>query len=464
MHSVAFHTLANGLRVVTIRRPHLHRSVVSAYVDIGSRHETPRNNGLSHFLEHMLFRGTDRHPTAFAVNDAIERLGGSLAAATHGDYTLYDMGVPPEAVEAACALLGSVFTRPVFSQIDVEKGIVREEILESLDDELCEADADNLSRAQVFGRHPLGYPIVGTLANVQRFTERHLRAHLERYYRAGNIVVAVCSPLAHRTVQRAIEHGFAELPPGPSAPASAARVTQHRARVSLHESAGAQTTVRVAFPTPGSDSPLSRAVDVTMRVLDDGMSTRLHRRICDELGLAYEVSAGAELFRDVGVMEVESNVAHGSVGRVVHEVLGMLADLVETGPSPAELQKVKHRFAFELAAMDDEPRELVDYYATGALWGRGRNIDRRRREVLSLTPDDLRHAARIVFTPSRVNVTTVGSTAHEVHAGLDTALRAFRARVTARPVLITMPEPFRRTLTLRASRPVAALDSAWAPT
>src|SRR6476646_10570390 len=99
MHSVARITLPHGLQVVTIQRPHLHRSVVSTYVDVGSRNETPSTSGLSHFLEHMLFRGTTRYPTAFALNDAIERLGGTLAAATHGDYTLFDMGVPPEAVE-----------------------------------------------------------------------------------------------------------------------------------------------------------------------------------------------------------------------------------------------------------------------------------------------------------------------------------------------------------------------------
>ncbi len=461
MHSVASVTLPSGLQVVTIQRPHLHRSVVSTYVDVGSRHETPRTSGLSHFLEHMLFRGTDRHPSAFALNDAIERLGGTLAAATHGDYTLFDMGVPPAAVENACALLGSVFTRPVFSQIDAEKGIVREEILETLDDDLLEANADNLSRLQVFGEHPLGYPITGTLANIERFTVRDLRSHLARYYRAGNMVVSVCSPLPHRVVQRAIERGFAGLPEGYAAPARAAQVTQQRARVRLHEIAGAQTVVRLAFPTPGSDSPMARSVEVLMRVLDDGMSTRLHRRICDELGLAYEVSAGAELFRDVGVMDVASSVAHGSVGRLIDEVLGMLADLAGAGPSKTELQKAQHRYAFDLAAMDDDPRALADYYATGALWGRSGDIARRRREVLALTPDDLRRAARTIFTPSRLNVTTVGSGNLEVRNAIASALRAFRRAGNSKTRPITMPEPFRRTLTLRVPRRVAALDSVW---
>jgi predicted Zn-dependent peptidase len=175
------------------------------------------------------------------------------------------------------------------------------------------------------------------------------------------------------------------------------------------------------------------------------------------------VSAGAELFRDVGVMDVASSVAHGSVGRLVHEVLQMLSDLVESGPSRAELQKAQHRFAFDLAAMDDDPRGLADYYATGALWGRVRDLAHRRRELLSLTPDDIKRAARVVFAPSRVNVTTVGVADRKVRASIDAALRGFRRRVPWRAVPITVPEPFRRTLTLRVTRPVAALDSAWSP-
>jgi hypothetical protein len=111
--------------------------------------------------------------------------------------------------------------------------------------------------------------------------------------------------------------------------------------------------------------------------------------------------------------------------------------------------------------MDDDPRGLADYYATGALWGRVHDIAHRRREVLSLTTDDLRRAARVVFTPSRVNVTTVGSGDRDVRGGVDSALRAFRRRVNLRAMPITMPEPFRRTLTLRVTRPAAALDSAW---
>jgi predicted Zn-dependent peptidase len=465
MHSVASGRLSNGVRVVTIHRPHLHRTVVSAYIEVGSRHETPRTNGLSHFLEHMLFRGTRRYPTAYALNHAIESLGGTLSAATHGDYTLFDMAVPPTAVEGACGLLGSIFTQPVFSQIDTEKGIVREEILEDLDDDHRDINADNLARRQVFGAHPLGYPITGTLANVERFTERDLRRHLDRYYRGGNMVVSVCSPLPHRHVARAIEKGFADVPPGPRDGPRVARVSQRRARLQRVARAGSQTCVRVAFPTPGEATTMARAVEVLMRVLDDGMSTRLHRRICDELGLAYEVSAGVELFQDVGIMDVASSVAHGSVPRLITEVLSMLGDLALEGPSRAELEKVQNRYAFDLAALDDDPHGLADYYGAASLWNNRMDIEARRREVLALTTDDLRRAARVVFSPMRLNLTTVGTVDDASRRELSEIVRRFRERVgrRARIVVPRPPVKVREPIAVRFGRSQAALDSACSP-
>lgn len=465
MHSVAFGRLANGLRFVTIHRPHLHRTVVSVYIEVGSRHETPRTNGLSHFLEHMLFRGTEQYPTAYALNHAIESLGGTLSAATHGDYTLFDMAVPPPALEAACTLLGSMFTRPAFSQIEVEKGIVREEILENLDDEHREVNADNLARRQVFGRHPLGYPITGTLENVERFTVRDLRRHLDRYYRAGNMVVSVCSPLSHRHVARAIERGFGDLPCGTPPPYRIARVVQRRARFQRVVRAGSQTCVRIAFPTPGDEAPTARAVEVLVRVLDDGMSTRLHRRICDELGLAYEVSAGVELFRDVGVMDIAASVAHESVPRLVSEVLEMLGDLALEGPSRAELEKVQHRYAFDLAALDDDPHGLADYYGTAALWDRRIDVQSRQREVLALTTDQLRRVARVVFSPMRLNLTTVGTVDAATRKALSDAARRFRERV-GRHGNAVLPRPvvrIRESIAVNATRATPWLDSVCSP-
>jgi predicted Zn-dependent peptidase len=462
MHTVASESLPNGLRVVTVQRPHIHSAVICAYAEVGSRHETRATNGLSHFLEHMLFRGTRHLPSAQAINQAIETFGGTLSAATHSDYTLFDMTVPPESVGEACRMMGEIFTRPVFSQIDVEKKIVREEILENLDDDHREMNADNLSRLQVFGRHPLGYPITGTLANVERFDEDDLRQHLARYYRAGNMVVSVCSALPHRHVARAVERGFAALPSGRARPPRVARVTQRRARIGWINNAGSQSTVRLAFPTPGEETRMARAVEMLLRVLDDGMSTRLHRRVCDELGLAYEISAGIELFRDVGVMDVASSVAHGSIVQLIREVLAIVADLALAGPTPAEVEKAQRRCVFDLAALDDDPHALADHYGAATLGNRRADIEARKRDVLALSADDLRRAARVVFSPPRLNLTTLGPADPEVRAALSDALRRFRAQLANRtqlPVAARPPTRVRDRAPTRFARGATVLDS-----
>jgi predicted Zn-dependent peptidase len=408
MHHVEFGSMANKLRTVIIHRPHLHRAVVTAHVGVGSRHETNRTNGLSHFLEHMLFRGTALHKDAPALNEAVERLGGDLLASTHADYTTYELSVPPNAVEQACVVLGAMLSSPTFEDMVVEKSIVREEILEDLDETGRILQVDTLARNYLFAPHPLGMPITGTIANVNAFTERDLRRHHQRYYNASNSCVTVCSPLKTKDVRRAIEKGFAKLSCGEPQTPKPTTVDQERARVRFMRRMSNQTCVRIGFATPGAESKHGRAVELLTRVLHDGMSTRLHRRICDELGLAYEISAGLEQFRDVGVFEIASSVAHESVPQLVRELLAMLAALAIEGPTEDELAKIRHRYECELDAMDDDPHALARDYGAQALWGNRHSLEAVRREVRSLRCVDLARAARLVFTPMRLNVTLVG--------------------------------------------------------
>ena len=159
MHTVLSGHLPNGLRVVTIHRPHLHRVVLTAYVKVGSRHETRRSNGITHFLEHMLFRGTASHPSAAQFNHQIESVGASLNAATHCDFTSFELTVPPDALAEGCVELGRMFTEPELADIDVERGIVREEILEDLDEADKQEVLDRLTPAErIVLQQGLDYP------------------------------------------------------------------------------------------------------------------------------------------------------------------------------------------------------------------------------------------------------------------------------------------------------------------
>src|SRR3954454_19437039 len=127
-------TLDNGLAVTTVALPHLHTAVCALFVKVGSRFESPADNGLSHFVEHMLFRGTERYATSLALNTAVERLGSTLHAETGRDYTLFQLSLEPAHVPAAVDLLGELLTRPRFLDIELERELVLEEINEDYDE------------------------------------------------------------------------------------------------------------------------------------------------------------------------------------------------------------------------------------------------------------------------------------------------------------------------------------------
>jgi len=194
--------LANGLRVVTVETPYLHTATLCLYVRAGSRYETVQSNGLSHFVEHMLFRGSSQFPDSLALNRAIEELGGTLYAETGRDYSLYQIPLNAQDIERGLAILGDLFSTPAFRDIDLERQIILEEILEDLDDRGRNVNVDDLSRAVAWDGHPLGYTITGPLKNVRRFRADDVRRHFERFYGAENMVLCVAGPLSHASVER----------------------------------------------------------------------------------------------------------------------------------------------------------------------------------------------------------------------------------------------------------------------
>ena len=171
--------LSNGLPVVLVPQPDVHRAVASLYLRVGSRYEPPERAGASHLLEHMLYRGTPTLRTSGDVALAFESLGADLDASTSIESGSLAVSMPAENLPPAVHLIADVFRHPTLRELEVEKGIVREEILESLDERGRVIDPDWLMPELVFGSHPLGRPISGTPAELDRLTEALLRTHHE---------------------------------------------------------------------------------------------------------------------------------------------------------------------------------------------------------------------------------------------------------------------------------------------
>ena len=400
--------LGNGLPVVVAPQPHLQRAYVALWARVGSRFETERENGISHFLEHMIYRGTKRVRSAHAVNLSFERLGGSLFASTQVDHGIFSLTLPPESLDEACAAFGEVLSQPAFLDIDIERGIVLEEILEDLDDEGRQVNADNLSRSLIYEEHPLGFTITGSESQVRSFDEAALRRWHERHYTADNAVLAFAGAVDEDVALRLAERDFASLPRGARVASEAPRHAQSKARLKVVDNVSSQTELRICFRAFAEVHPLRPALDVLMRVVDDGMSTRLYHRLCDARGLCYDVSAGFDGYEDDGIVDVAAGVQHRRVARVAREILAMFEELGREGPTADELDKARRRIAWDARAMGDSAEETAAFYADGLLFARFATPEEHVAELTRVTAEEVRLAARELATPDRLNVVAVG--------------------------------------------------------
>jgi len=203
-------TLKNGLRVVSVPLPHHHGAEVLFYVGVGSRHEPPRQAGISHFLEHMLFKGTADYPSGLAMERAFEAVGGSANAATDTETTCFHSRIHPEHLEEGLRLFASMLRRPLFKDLEVERRVILEEALSDFSENGRQINPDNLIAGLLFPRHPLGRPTVGSRPCVARISLAQLQQHHASFYTPANAVLAVAGPIEHGRMLEAAQKCFGD--------------------------------------------------------------------------------------------------------------------------------------------------------------------------------------------------------------------------------------------------------------
>jgi predicted Zn-dependent peptidase len=399
---------SNGLRILAVPMPHVHRSVIEAQIRIGSRFEQPEENGISHFLEHMLYRGTPRYPSAHEQALAFESLGGTLLAATAKDFGSLQIAMPPERFLEMLPLLADVYREPLMSGIEIERGIVHEEILETLDEGGNLIDADDLLGSVAFPGHPLGRPITGSPEQIERFDTTRLKRHHQRFYVGQSTTLVAAGPFDPQLILRELERLFCGIPAG-TRESVAAPGGQSAAAFRFVPHAASQTCLRVGFRAPSFLDPREPATQLLVRVLDDGLSTRLYEHICDRKGLCYDVAAVYEAYEDVGMVDLSAESANERAAEVLQELLSVVRRLRDEGPTQAELDKAKQRHRWQLQMMLDDPEEVASHYAMSELARTEQTPAQRREQLAAVTRDQVMDAARNLFQSSGLNVVAVGA-------------------------------------------------------
>jgi predicted Zn-dependent peptidase len=399
-------TLPSGLRLLTEAMPHVRSVTVGVWLTRGSRHESDAESGVAHFVEHMLFKGTTSR-SARDIAQTVDSIGGQIDAFTAKEYAGYYLKVLDEHLPTAIDLLSDLVLRPAFAPNDItkEQGVILEEI------KMAEDTPDDLVHEmfaqQFWSRHPLGRPILGTVATVESFSAAQLRAYFARTYVASNFVVAAAGHLEHGHVRELIERAFGGVSSG-AGPADTAPpdvfpglVTRHKDIEQSHVCLGTP-----AYPQAHVDR---HALYVLNTVLGGSMSSRLFQHIREERGLAYAVFSNLSTYSDAGMVTIYAGCAAEKVDEVVALALEELRALRETDVPADELQRAKDHLKGSLMLGLESTSSRMAHLARQAIYfGRQLTLDELLASIERVTAADVRRAARDLFHDRGLVATVVG--------------------------------------------------------
>ena len=405
-------TLGGGLRVITTPIPNAQAASIAYFVGIGSRGEQPRTNGLSHYMEHMLFKGSDKRPTAPDISEAIEGAGGQLNAYTTRETTCYWNNVPFEAVETGIDVVADMIQHPLLAQeeIDRERTVVQQEIRRSHDSPGAWV-GELLGRA-VYGDQPVGWPVAGSLETVGEMQRDDFVEHMRTFYGAENAVLSVAGNVTHEQVVEIADRYFTDLPSSAEVEVPAASAGLPEERLIVEERDLEQTNLALAMQAFGRRDPDRYALDVLNGVLGGGMSSRLFKEVRERRGLAYAVSSNASRLRDIGTLTVSAGVTREHEEEALAVVIHELRRLVDEPVGEEELQRTIDYIAGSVRLSQETARAVGQRNGNQLLMdGELESIEDAVAALRSVTAAEVQRVAKRVIGPGEIALAVVGPSA-----------------------------------------------------
>lgn len=402
------HVFPNGLTVVTEAMAHVRSVAVGLWVRHGSRNEPAELNGISHFIEHMVFKGTERRSAEEIARES-DRIGGMLDAFTAKEMTCFQIRVLDEHLVQGFDLLSDLCLRPLFlpEEIEREKSVILEEI-RMVQDNPEDLVHENLTQ-RFWGQHPLGRPILGVPETVQGLTRDGLLAWFAERYGPENLLITAAGNLSHQQILDMAEEAFGERPRGMGAPVETHPLTEpHITLRTKHELE--QVHICLAVPAIPLTDPRRFVVSLLNVVLGTGMSSRLFQNIREKQGLAYAVFSDVNPYRDTGMLTVYAGTALETAPEVVRSVLaefqGMRSELI----SEEELRRAKDNLkGATLLGLESTGSRMSRLARQHLYFGRFFETDELLVQLESVTREEVRSVAQEFFRSGRVSASVLGN-------------------------------------------------------
>jgi predicted Zn-dependent peptidase len=404
-------TLANGLRVITERMPHVRSVSVGMWVAAGSRREKPEQNGISHFIEHMLFKGSSKR-SAEEIARSVDSIGGNLDAYTAKEMVCFSTKVLDEHLPLAFDVAADLVLHPLFTEEDIEKekGVILEEI--KMDTDSPDYLVHEIFSANFWKDHSLGKPILGTRATVRSFDRNTVRNYYRRLYTPANLLVTAAGNLTHERIVELTQKYFESLPAGSAARAEAP--PQTHARIALRNKSSLEQ-VHLCLGVPSYPLPHQDrfACYVLNTLLGGGMSSRLFQNIRERQGLAYAVFSELSPYRDTGCLSIYAGTSLKSARKVVDSILHEFRDL-KTNPVPSEeLRRAKdHLKGSLMLGLESTSARMSNLARQEMYFQRFFSLDELIASIEAVSVEDVQRISRTFFDPKQIAVTVLGSLAN----------------------------------------------------
>ena len=387
--------------------PHARHVAVRLVVGAGSRDDPRDKAGISHFVEHLVFRGTERHPTETALRAHLASLGARMNACTTKEWTSLDLDMSVRNLERALPVLAEVLQSPTFNGLEIERRIVLEEMSDVYDENDGSIwHVDRYADSKLWPYNALGVPVIGETRTVLNITLADAKEYVARHYLAGGIVLGIAGAVDLDALLPQIDALFGALPAGTpfkarTTPASVSGAFHH-----LELAGATRCYVRLVFPCVGLGPHDVRAV-VTRFVLGTDGAGRIHDLLRSKTGIAYAGDADIVLHSDVGRFCLSSDVKKEKLPQLVTSLVRSLRDLREHGPRPDELAAAKECYLLALEAMHDAPADAALANAVNALYD-DRPVEEEMELVRSVTPADVMEFANATFRSSVGHLVVAG--------------------------------------------------------
>ncbi|GGA60272.1 peptidase M16 [Edaphobacter acidisoli] len=401
--------LSNGLTVLTESMPHLRSVSMGAWVGSGSRDENPEVNGISHFVEHMVFKGTTTR-SAQQIAREVDTIGGNLDAFTGKETICFNIKVLDENVAPALDVLADLVLNPTFTPEEMarEQGVILEEI--KMDEDNPDYLVHEVWTQNFWKGDPLGRPILGTVKTVSSFNQQTLFDYYAGQFNAQNIVFSAAGNLEHDAFVASVEQKFNALA---SASGSAARLTTPHATPHItlkRKKALEQVQLCLGVPAPPVNDANRYVVFLLNTILGGGMSSRLFQTIREDQGLAYSIYSEMNPFRDTGSLCIYAGTAVDKTRKVLDLTLRELRRLKEETANEAELKRAKDQLKSNMViGLESSGSRMANLARQQMYFGRFFGVDEMMREIDAVTPDDIQNMAKQLFQPEAIALTLLGN-------------------------------------------------------